>query len=129
GSEPQEEDAGTVEQEPKRTHRFPASMGLSVFLPPGSGDFIEVEVRYADYHKENIAEDKEAHARPGWKRVAHRPPVVKVPLDAKVLGSKEGVSIPDTVGLRLRGELRETEMDGLAKGTRVLSLFLVNERT
>jgi hypothetical protein len=48
GAETQSEDAGREEPEPKRPFRFPASMGLSVFLPPGQGDGIEVDVAYAD---------------------------------------------------------------------------------
>ncbi|MCC6648922.1 MAG: DNA/RNA helicase, partial [Polyangiaceae bacterium] len=48
GSESQAEDSGKEEIEAKRPHRFPASMGLSVFLPappPGTTtDHIEVEL-------------------------------------------------------------------------------------
>src|ERR1700691_4837274 len=46
--QPKAEDAGTDEPEPKRPVRFPASMGLSIFLPPGKSDAIEVDVWYAD---------------------------------------------------------------------------------
>src|SRR5437867_3966205 len=51
GSESQADDAGSEEPEAKRPIWFPASMGLSVFLPPGRGDSIEVDVWYADYDK------------------------------------------------------------------------------
>lgn len=44
GSESAAEDAGSDEPEPKRPVRFPASMGLSVFLPPGEEDALEVDV-------------------------------------------------------------------------------------
>ena len=47
-------------------------MGLSVFLPPGSGDTIEVDVWYADYDKLEVAIDHEDKKKTGWKRV--RPP-------------------------------------------------------
>ncbi|WP_428266675.1 DISARM system helicase DrmA [Haliangium sp.] len=122
------EDAGEAEPEPKRPTRFPASMGLSVFLPPGEGDHIEVDVDFADYDKVEVAEDHEDKKRPGWQRVPHRERGVVVPLDRAVLEGRDGVVVPNTAGLRLRGELRTTDIDGLPAGARVLSLFLVNER-
>lgn len=128
GSESQEQDAGNDTPEPKRPARFPASMGLSVFLPPGDGDAIEVEVRYADYAKEDLAEDHEKRKKVGWRRVPHEPIPVSVPLDRTALESREGVVVPGSVGLRLRGELRTTRIEGLPDDARVLSLFLVNER-
>ncbi|PRP97854.1 hypothetical protein ENSA5_30870 [Enhygromyxa salina] len=45
-----------------------------------------------------------------------------------MLSSREGIRWPDSTSLRLRGELRSTDIDGLPDGARVLSLFLVNER-
>lgn len=129
GSESQAEDAGNEEPEPKRPVRFPASMGLSVFLPRGEGDALEVDVWYADYDRVEVAIDHSDKKRVGWKRVPHGPVPVRVPLDPKALGSKSGVLVPGSRGLVLRGELRTTDMEGLAPGTRVLSLFLVNERT
>ncbi len=128
GEDKQSEDAGSDEPEPKRPVRFPASMGLSVFLPPGTGDSIEVDVWYADYDKVEVALEKEDRKQTGWKRVPHGPVRASVPLDAVLLQSK-GVDVPLSRGLTLRGELRTTAMEGLQQGTRVLSLFLVNERT
>jgi hypothetical protein len=129
GPETQAEDSGTEEPEAKRPVRFPASMGLSVFLPPGEGGELGVDVWYADYDKVEVAIEHSDRKRTGWKRVPHGPVRVAVPLDPKVLGGKPGVPVPLSRGLVLRGELRTTEMEGLPKGTRVLSLFLVNERT
>ncbi len=132
GNDSQAEDAGTTEPDTKRPQRFPASMGLSVFLPPppadGSVDHIEVEVRYADYVKEEISEDTEKKARDGWRRVPCGPHTIQVPLDPKRLATREGIRWPESSMLQLRGELRTTEIDGLPPGTRVLSLFLVNDR-
>lgn len=124
----QSEDAGSDEPEPKRPVRFPASMGLSVFLPPGDGDAIQVDVSYADYDKVEVALDKAEKKQTGWKRVPHGPVRVAVPLDAGILAQKDGIPVPESRGLVLRGELRTTEMEGLEPGTRVLSLFLVNDR-
>ena len=137
GDEPQADDAGGVEPPPKRRQRFPASMGLSVFLPPQRGDdagSIDVVVRYADYVKEPLGDDATdgdgspaRHPRYGWRRIPHGPFNVSVPLDPGVLAGRDGISWAAS-GLRLRGELRTTNMEGLEPGTRVLSLFLVNER-
>ena len=125
----QAEDAGdTQHDKTKRPVRFPASMGLSVFLPPGEGDHLEVDLSFADYDKVETAEDREEKKAIGWKRVPHEERGIRVPLDREVLEGAEGIAVPNTSGLRLRGELRTTEIDGLPKGARVLSLFLVNER-
>ena len=129
GSDKQEEDAGTDEgQEPKRPVRFPASMGLSVFLPPGHSDAIDVDVWYADYDKVEVTIEQKETTRVGWKRVPHGPVRVSVPLDEKVLQARAGIPVGGSRGLILRGELRTTDMEGLEPGTRVLSLFLINDR-
>lgn len=123
----QAEDAGDAEPEAKRPVRFPASMGLSVFLPPGEGDHLEVDLRFADYAKVEVAEDHEDKKKWCWKRVPHEEHGIEIPLDRTVLETK-GITVPNTSGLRFRGELRQTDIEGLPAGTRVLSLFLVNER-
>jgi Helicase conserved C-terminal domain len=128
GTETQKEDSGQDEPEAKRPVRFPASMGLSVFLPPGQGDQIDVDIWYADYDKIEVAIDKTEHVRPGWKRVPYGPVRVAVPLDTDAIQAKGGIRVPGSRGLVLKGELRTTNMDGLDPGTRVLSLFLVNDR-
>ncbi|WP_437681708.1 DISARM system helicase DrmA [Sorangium sp. So ce131] len=128
GSESQAEDAGNDEPEPKRPVRFPASMGLSVFLPPGQGDTLHVDLWYADYDKIEVALEHSEKKVPGWKRVPHGPVRVAVLLDPSVVQQKDGIPVPGSRGLVLKGELRTTAMDGLEPGTRVLSLFLVNDR-
>ena len=50
-----------------------------------------------------------------------------VPLDAKQLA--KGVSVPQSVSLQIIGELRSTSMEGLGDQARVLSLWVVNDRT
>jgi hypothetical protein len=82
GSESQAEDAGSSEPEAKRTQQFPASMGLSVFLPPRQGDdvdHVEVEVQWADYAKLGLAEDHEDKTKAGWKRVPRGPTWCRCP--------------------------------------------------
>ena len=132
GGESKAEDAGSTEPEAKRRQYFPASMGLSVFLPPGpvdGSDHIEVVVSWADYDIEEIQEDRSDKTKRGWRRVPRGPFTVSVPLDASQLASPKGVRWPESSGMCLRGELRTTDMDGLEPGTRLLSLFLVNDRT
>lgn len=131
GTDSKAEDAGSHEPDSKRRQHFPASMGLSAFLPPGpvdGSDHIEVEVSWADYVPEDISEDHSDQTKKGWKRLPRGPYTVQVPLDGEVLSSKQGVRWPESTGLCFRGELRTTDMEGLAAGTRVLSLFLVNDR-
>jgi len=133
GSESQAEDAGNDEPDTKRPTRFPASMGLSVFLPPaaeriGERDQLAVDVWYADYDRVDVPLERSDTTRPGWKRVPHGPIRVAVPLDSAVIQSRDGIRVPGARGLVLRGELRTTSMDGLPPRTRVLSLFLVNDR-
>lgn len=129
GSEERKDDAGSDEPEPKRPVRFPASMGLSVFLPPGSGDHLDVEVSYADYDKIPVPIERDDNVKHGWKRVPHGPVSVRVPLSEGALAGRKSLPVPGSRGLALQGELRETDIDGMPKGARVLSLFLVNDRT
>lgn len=51
------------------------------------------------------------------------------PVSVEVDSTYVGIPVPLSRGLTLKGELRTTTMEGLKPGTRVLSLFIVNERT
>lgn len=131
GTESKAEDAGNADPEPKRRQHFPASLGLSAFLPPGPTDgseHVEVTISWADYAPEEISEDRAEKTKKGWKRVPRGPYTVQVPLDDVALSRQQGVRWPESTGLCFRGELRTTDMEGLEPGTRVLSLFLVNDR-
>lgn len=124
GSDSQAEDAGAAEPEPARPIRFPASMGLSVYLPaaPGSGeDVIDIKLSYADYDLIDIAEDTEDKKKKGWKRVPRGPIRFSIPLDQSKLKSP-GIRVPEPVGLNIVGELRSTSMEGLGGDARVLSV-------
>lgn len=130
GSDNQAEDAGSEEPDPPRPIRFPASMGLSVYLPaaPASGtDSIDVELTYADYDPIDIAEDRDDKKKDGWKRVPRGPIRLSVPLDARQL-RPPGIRVSESVGLSIVGELRSTTMEGLGENARVLSLWVVNDR-
>jgi hypothetical protein len=129
GSDSQAEDAGAEEPEAARPILFPASMGLSVYLPPeppDGPDSIEVELTYADYDPIETTEDTDDNKKISWKRVPHGPIRFPVKLDASKL--QAGVRVPDSVGLNIIGELRSTSMEGLGDKARVLSIWVVNDR-
>ena len=130
----EEETSGGVEPEAKQKKQFPASMGLSVLLPPADPsaplDTIEARVSFAEYVPDHPADaDGKKQRRRVWRRVP-RPAIVEVlPLDRAALD--EGVRLREAPGIRLCGKLDVVvgaEAQGLRTGTRALSLFLVNER-
>jgi hypothetical protein len=128
GNQSQADDAGSEEPEPKRTVRFPASMGLSVYLPPpprGEADVLEADVSFAYYDVIEVATDKEERKSKAWKRVPVGPITVRVPLREDAL--RQGVPVGRNQ-LVIRGELRTTSIEGLPAGSRVASLFVVNEQ-
>jgi Helicase conserved C-terminal domain len=124
GADEDDEEADAADPSPKRRQFFPASMGLSVFLPPGSGGSVEATVRWADY--EPVAHEDDKRAAPVWRRKPCAPAPVELPLDAKAL--IQGVPVPGVDGVRLVGQLREATAPGLPAGTHALAVFVVNER-
>jgi len=129
GNEEEAEDAAAVEPGPKRKNFLPASLGLSVLLPPGGahgeGEAIEATVHFAEYQEEPV-EGEGSRSRKAWRRVPRSAITVALPLDRE--GLARGREVPETGGLRLQGKLTETAAPGLPEGTRALSLFLVNGR-
>jgi uncharacterized protein (TIGR02646 family) len=89
-------------------------------------DVLVAEVSYADYDKVEVATDREDKKQSAWKRVPHGPVSRGGP--PRRGRAPEGRLVPGSRGLRIQGELRTTEMEGLEPGARVLSLFLVNDR-
>lgn len=127
GSDEFEEESTGQEPQPKVRSFLPASMGLSVFLPPaGAGDeAIQIRVAYADYERTEIPLE-DGRPRPAWRRLPRTPIEVALPLTAEGLAS--GHTLEGTGGLTLQGRLVPAEGPGLPPGTRALSLFLVNRR-
>lgn len=122
--------------EQDRQKRFyPASVGLSVLLPPGSGDALTVDVRFAEYDRIDgtdaaldlgVTDEGKPKRGQQWKRVPYAE-TVSVPLDAATL--ERGVRVPESRGLVLKGRLEVWQgRPGLENGVRSLSLFLVNQR-
>ncbi len=123
--------AAEVQPETKQPKVFPASLGLSVLLPPGDGGVLEAELRFAEYLREEASDEPEAPPRRGrshrWKRLPFTV-VMPVPLDATALSAR--IAVPGHDGLRLEGRLEAVHgVAGLADGSRALSLFLVNGRS
>ncbi|MCP4655909.1 MAG: hypothetical protein GY856_10880, partial [bacterium] len=59
GHDEDDEDAGAADPEPKRKNILPASLGLSVLLPPGSADdTVRATLTYAEYTAENEPVDR-----------------------------------------------------------------------
>lgn len=126
------EDAGLPEEsneERKAAKKayFPSSMGLSFLLPKGSVTF-DVTVYWGDYEPAEIRDGEEKPLQV-WQRTAREE---KLPVT--LAGSIEPVShnIPNSRGLQLtvveRDIAAENLEEHLPKGTRSVSVFLVNQR-
>jgi len=123
-----------------RSSFIPASMGVSVLLPPGSGGKLTATVKWADYTALEKEEEPQlpgveapttpkkqtAQMRLAWMRVPKSPVMLAVPLDGDRLS--KGVDVPGSEGLQVVGKLVAGDAPGLLPGTRALSLFLVNRR-
>lgn len=127
-AEGEDEDAAAEDVRPagegsRRRSILPASMGLSVLLPPGEGGEVTVILRCAEYAPFH-AEGAKKTTRPSWKRVAHPPYEVRVSLDPARLertnriAELPGISIEATLGVSSSPKA----------GTRALGVFVVNER-
>lgn len=121
------------EPEPKLKRRLPASIGLSVILPPHGPAEVEAAVTYADYKLLSIRPPPETPQRPlspaarqSWKRVSRPVEIVTVPLDPAALA--RGIEVPNSRGLKLFGRIGPARAHGLPDGARALAVFLVNQR-
>lgn len=107
----------------RRRSILPASMGLSVLLPPGDGGEVTVVLRCAEYAAFHPDGAKKT-TRPRWRRVAHPPHEVHILLDPVKLerthriAELPGITIEATLGVSSSPK----------PGTRALSVFVVNER-
>jgi hypothetical protein len=144
GDDKPTQDANEADQGPKIKHRWPASLGMSVLLPPGSNtDVIEVTVRFAEYHPvgdedepatadadsgENMSTSARSPTPPpsDWRRMPQPARQVRLALNADAL--LRGHEVPDAPGLHLVGKLSVAQGPELPPGAQALSLFLVNRR-
>jgi hypothetical protein len=128
GPEDDPEDTGGPEGEPKLRRQYPASIGLSVLLPPkgDADDRVRVTVTLATYVREPREVEGRKRPKDHWRRVAHPPKTATLGLSPAEV--EKGVMVPDTTGVWVRGKVAQAEAPGLAPGTRALSLFVVNQR-
>lgn len=134
GPDLDDEEGGSADAGPKRPHFLPASMGMSVLLPPAlpketESDAVVATVRWADYRAEEVeveTQDGSTAPKRHWRRHPRPPMDVTLPLETKRL--EHGVEVPDATGVWLMGRLATTEARGLPPGSRALSIFLVNRR-
>jgi hypothetical protein len=124
-----DDDEPAPEPEPKQKNTFPASIGMSVFLPSAdqSDDSVQVSVSFAEYILEDRETGEGKKKQKVWRRVPQPTRTVSVPLDPAQI--EKGRPLPDTPGIRICGELEAADAPGLPTGTRALSIFVVNERT
>ncbi|HEV7516045.1 MAG TPA: DNA/RNA helicase, partial [Thermoanaerobaculia bacterium] len=117
---------GERPSEPKQKKRLPASMGLSVLLPPrppdSPSDTVRVTVSWAEYTPEERPSEDGKESKIFWRR-APRTASVLVPLDPARIAA--GVPLT-TDGVDLAGKLETVSLPGA--GTRNLALFVVNSR-
>ena len=102
---------------------FPSSMGLS-FLVVEEADALDVTVRWGDYERSRI-EGRDSKEVSIWQR---RPEERTVPV---ILARPGDYAVPRSGGLRLYLAVRSvdtTNLPDIPKGTKSVSLFLVNQR-
>lgn len=127
GSDEDDEETTGSEPEPRQKKRLPSSLGMSVLLPPGeTTDTIQVTLRYADYHPIEVEQEGKKRKKKHWQRDPRPAVQIELPLDPAVVSA--GITREGTGGLWIGGKLGTAEAPGLAKGTRALSLFVVNRR-
>lgn len=121
------DDSETPEKTAARRSYLPSSMGVSVLVPAGSQE-LEAVVRYGEYLPEIYEEGKSGPPR--WTRVPHEE-IVTLKIGSKKRGNGV-IPVPNSRGIELVWSIRNVHdadnAGGLPKGTRSLSVFLVNRR-
>lgn len=121
------DDDNTPEKASARRSYLPSSMGVSVLIQTGTNK-LDAVVRYGEYLR---VEHDEGHSGPQhWQRIP-REEVLSVEIGSDITGSGT-IPLPNSRGVELVWSIRgvpDTNTDGgLPKGTRSLSLFVVNRR-
>lgn len=122
------DDAVTPESAAAKRSFFPSSIGLS-FLVSSSAKKLVVRARWGDYQPKRPSEGLPAVFH--WHRISHAEEIV-VDLPAETPHPLEK-DVPNSKGLKIAVSIRPVHSDGkdggIPKGTRSVSLFLVNRRT
>lgn len=125
------DDAAAPEKASGRRGHFPSSIGLS-FLIPKEASGVRVTARWGDYQPiatEGAEKLPTGEAAPqSWQRTER---FEEVSIDLKKSGAK---AVPHSNGLRLEWLVKPIKdsplyKDLLPKGSRAVSIFLINERT
>ncbi|MCB9592245.1 MAG: helicase [Sandaracinaceae bacterium] len=129
GDDVPREDSEAEPEGTKRPKLFPASMGMSVLLPPDADlEHVTARVSFARYVEEWKKEEESAPGRGKkfWRRVPQPEEAVTVPLDEGVV--RAGIPLRNTPKVFLEGRLATfaDPLPGIEAGTRALSLFVVN---
>lgn len=120
-----EDDDSTAEPPAAKRGQFPSSMGVSV-LVPAETTTLQVTARWGDYepvYREGLATGE-------WKRNERSAPLT-ITIDDRSTGPRSD-EVPESRGLDVVTSVRKVRRMGdqqwLPKGTRAVSIFLVNRR-
>ena len=120
-------DDGEPDKPSARRASFPSSMGISV-LVPADAQTLDITVQWGDYKLQLPDEELGKNL---WKR-EHRQEAVSISIPNKARW-REDFKVPTSLGLELSVAMRTLPADavgaGIPKGTRSVSIFLVNRRT
>ncbi len=128
------DDAITPETASARKALFPSSIGLS-FLITAQTTELDVTVQWGDYilkesdtkiDSTDTVDNSQTIAIQLWQRI---PQSVSIPVAIPKNKRKTEVDVPGDGGLKLFVSCREVRSQNLPKGTRSVSVFLVNYRT
>jgi hypothetical protein len=135
------DDAAAPEQASARRAFFPSSLGVSVLVPTDAKE-LAVTVTWGDYRPEAVAADAPADEAPEpkpegkhereerWRRVPHaetlRVPVVKRGRQSHEVAGSGGLQV--VVSVRPVRTPADEPKTLVPKGTRAVSVFLVNHR-
>jgi len=141
-------DEHTAEPDSKQRPTLPSSLGLSVLLPAGGSDTIEIEVGWGEYALRSTKDEITALCRARgmsvdkylgkdlWERVTIPARLVSLDLRQAADGKLVRISVPDTVGVQLEVRVEAIspadadllEIGEPGQGARAVSVFLVNTR-
>jgi hypothetical protein len=115
------DDGGSSESGPARPQLFPASIGVSVLLPP-AGE-LRLIARWGDYAPQERGEQQI------WQRTPRQEALALSPSEITAARGLTGRPWPNSDGLQLCWHCRPAPASqGYASGTMAVTLFLTNER-
>ncbi len=128
GDENGADDADVPERASARKVFLPSSVGLSLLVAKGA-DALEAEVTWGDYRLPKTEEGEPRGKETAWTREPKRAVVALTLPEGEARAAT--TAVPDSNGLKLVVTARNAggvEALGLAKGTRSVAVFLVNDR-